>query len=81
VIRAIFWDNDGVLVDTERLYFQSTQDVFARAGIDLTVSAPDPAMMAEPVVRRAARGPDAAPHIRDKAAPAPGSPRRNPRRW
>ena len=34
---AILWDNDGVLVDTERLYFQSTQDVFARAGIDLTV--------------------------------------------
>jgi len=34
---AILWDNDGVLVDTERLYFQSTQEVFARAGIDLTV--------------------------------------------
>jgi len=34
---AILWDNDGVLVDTERLYFQSTQDMFARAGIDLTV--------------------------------------------
>jgi HAD superfamily hydrolase (TIGR01509 family) len=34
---VILWDNDGVLVDTERLYFQSTQEVFARAGIDLTL--------------------------------------------
>jgi HAD superfamily hydrolase (TIGR01509 family) len=34
---AILWDNDGVLVDTERLYFQATRDVFAGAGIDLTV--------------------------------------------
>jgi HAD superfamily hydrolase (TIGR01509 family) len=33
---AILWDNDGVLVDTERLYFQATQEVFAGAGIDLT---------------------------------------------
>ncbi|MFN8508000.1 MAG: HAD family phosphatase [Dehalococcoidia bacterium] len=33
---AILWDNDGVLVDTERWYFQATRDVFAEAGIDLT---------------------------------------------
>jgi hypothetical protein len=25
MIRAIFWDNDGVLVDTEKLYFQATR--------------------------------------------------------
>jgi HAD superfamily hydrolase (TIGR01509 family) len=34
--RAILWDNDGVLVDTERWYFQSTRDVLAEAGVDLT---------------------------------------------
>jgi HAD superfamily hydrolase (TIGR01509 family) len=35
-IKAIFWDNDGVLVDTEHLYFQATQDVLASVGIPLT---------------------------------------------
>lgn len=34
--RAILWDNDGVLVDTEHLYFEATQHVLASAGIDLT---------------------------------------------
>jgi HAD superfamily hydrolase (TIGR01509 family) len=34
---VILWDNDGVLVDTERWYFQATREVFAGAGIDLTV--------------------------------------------
>ena len=33
---AIFWDNDGVLVDTERWYFQATREVFAEVGVDLT---------------------------------------------
>jgi HAD superfamily hydrolase (TIGR01509 family) len=36
MIKAIFWDNDGVLVDTEHLYFQATQHVLASAGIPLT---------------------------------------------
>ncbi|HXD73041.1 MAG TPA: HAD family phosphatase [Vicinamibacterales bacterium] len=36
MIKAIFWDNDGVLVDTERLYFQATQDIMAAAGRPLT---------------------------------------------
>ena len=36
MIRTILWDNDGVLVDTERLYFQSTKEVFAGIGIELT---------------------------------------------
>lgn len=35
-IKAIFWDNDGVLVDTEHLYFEATQRVLAEAGIHLT---------------------------------------------
>jgi HAD superfamily hydrolase (TIGR01509 family) len=36
MIKAIFWDNDGVLVDTERLYFQATQEVMGGAGVPLT---------------------------------------------
>ena len=36
MIKAIFWDNDGVLVDTERLYLQATQDIMAAAGRPLT---------------------------------------------
>lgn len=34
---AILWDNDGVLVDTERWYFQATREVFAEVGVDLTL--------------------------------------------
>ena len=30
------WDNDGVLVDTEGLYFRATQTVLKTVGIDLT---------------------------------------------
>src|SRR5215470_3566057 len=36
MIKAIFWDNDGVLVDTERLYFLATQQVLATVDIALT---------------------------------------------
>jgi HAD superfamily hydrolase (TIGR01509 family) len=36
MIKAIFWDNDGVLVDTERLYFLATQRVLATIGVALT---------------------------------------------
>ena len=36
MIEAIFWDNDGVLVDTEHLYFEATRDVLATVGIPLT---------------------------------------------
>ena len=36
-IQAIFWDNDGVLVDTERIYFAATRKVLADAGIDLSL--------------------------------------------
>ena len=36
MLRAIFWDNDGVLVDTEHVYFQATQHVLAEIGIQLT---------------------------------------------
>jgi HAD superfamily hydrolase (TIGR01509 family) len=36
MIKAIFWDNDGILVDTEDLYFKSNRDTFAELGIELT---------------------------------------------
>jgi HAD superfamily hydrolase (TIGR01509 family) len=36
MIRAVFWDNDGVLVDTEKLYFQATRELLREAGVTLT---------------------------------------------
>lgn len=36
MIKALFWDNDDVLVDTEHLYFRATQQVLGEsAGINL----------------------------------------------
>jgi HAD superfamily hydrolase (TIGR01509 family) len=35
-IKAILWDNDGVLVDTEGLYFLATREVLETIGVDLT---------------------------------------------
>ena len=31
--RQIFWDNDGVLVDTERYYLQASQEALASVGV------------------------------------------------
>lgn len=36
MIKWIFWDNDGVLVDTEELYFRSNREMLSTVGIDLT---------------------------------------------
>jgi HAD superfamily hydrolase (TIGR01509 family) len=36
MFRAILWDNDGVLVDTEHVYFQATRHVLAEVGVHLT---------------------------------------------
>jgi HAD superfamily hydrolase (TIGR01509 family) len=36
VVKALLWDNDGVLVDTEELYFRATRDVLSEVGIDLS---------------------------------------------
>lgn len=33
--KAIFFDNDGVLVDTEKYYFQATREVLSEIGINL----------------------------------------------
>lgn len=34
-IKAILWDNDGVLVDTEHIYFQVTKSVLEETGVIL----------------------------------------------
>jgi HAD superfamily hydrolase (TIGR01509 family) len=36
MLKAILWDNDGVLVDTEGLYFEATRQTLADAGVELT---------------------------------------------
>jgi HAD superfamily hydrolase (TIGR01509 family) len=36
MIKAVLWDNDGVLVDTETLFFEITCTAFARLGLTLT---------------------------------------------
>ncbi|MHC5005538.1 MAG: HAD family hydrolase, partial [Planctomycetota bacterium] len=35
-MQYLLWDHDGVLVDTERWYFEATRIVLGRAGIELT---------------------------------------------
>ncbi len=39
MIKGIFWDNDGVLVDTEALYFQATAEILQQ--VDVTLSRPE----------------------------------------
>lgn len=34
--RAILWDNDGVLLDSETVFFETTRLAFARMGLNLT---------------------------------------------
>lgn len=36
MIKAILWDNDGVLVDTEKFYYQSTKEILSKYDVDLT---------------------------------------------
>ncbi|OYO29066.1 HAD family phosphatase [Janthinobacterium sp. PC23-8] len=35
-IRGVLWDNDGVLVNTEQLFYESNRDLLLPYGIDLT---------------------------------------------
>lgn len=35
MLKGIFWDNDGILVDTEPLYFQAMSETLAEVGISL----------------------------------------------
>ena len=34
--RAILWDNDGVLVDTERYFYEAARQILKKAGFDFT---------------------------------------------
>ena len=34
---GIFWDNDGVLMETEHLYYQANSEALAQAGVELTL--------------------------------------------
>ena len=34
--RALLWDNDGVLVDTEHLFFRATCETFSESGISVS---------------------------------------------
>lgn len=36
MLKTIFFDNDGVLVDTERLYYLANKEIFAELGLTLT---------------------------------------------
>lgn len=36
MLRAILWDNDGVLVDTERLFYEANRDLFRPLGLELS---------------------------------------------
>jgi HAD superfamily hydrolase (TIGR01509 family) len=38
MITTLLWDHDGVLVDTEHLYFRSTREALADVGVNLTVA-------------------------------------------
>jgi HAD superfamily hydrolase (TIGR01509 family) len=37
MFAAIFWDNDGVLMETEHLYYRANAEALARAGVELTL--------------------------------------------
>src|SRR4051794_40720193 len=36
MVATLLWDHDGILVDTEGLYFQATREVLAEVGVELT---------------------------------------------
>ena len=35
MLKAMLWDNDGVLVDTEKFYFEACRDELAAQGIEI----------------------------------------------
>jgi HAD superfamily hydrolase (TIGR01509 family) len=47
MIKAVFWDNDGVLVATEHLYYQASAEILSTFGIELS-----PQVFAEISLRR-----------------------------
>ena len=39
MFAAIFWDNDGVLMETEYLYYRANAEALARVGVELSLDA------------------------------------------
>jgi beta-phosphoglucomutase-like phosphatase (HAD superfamily) len=37
MLDGLFWDNDGVLMETEHLYYQANAEALARAGVELSL--------------------------------------------
>jgi len=37
IFDGIFWDNDGVLMETEHLYYQANAEALAQVGVELTL--------------------------------------------
>ena len=35
--KAILWDNDGILVETEKWYFEATKQIMAKEGFNLSI--------------------------------------------
>ena len=38
MFKAIFWDNDGILVDTEHLYYQASREALEQVGVQLSLA-------------------------------------------
>lgn len=38
MIRTVLWDNDGVLVDTERLFYRANREIFLEHGFELSLA-------------------------------------------
>jgi beta-phosphoglucomutase-like phosphatase (HAD superfamily) len=36
MLTTLLWDHDGILVETEGLYFQATREILARVGVELS---------------------------------------------
>ena len=36
--KAILWDNDGILVETEKWYFEATKQIMAKEGFNLSIN-------------------------------------------
>lgn len=69
--QAILWDNDGVLVDTERLYYRATREILAGLGIDLTLRSYHEyflvtAQGTQPLLEKIGYGPEAVEEVRER---------------
>jgi len=63
MFSAIFWDNDGILMETEHLYYRANAEALAREGIELTAE-----MFREISLRRGESVLDLLPDTGDRAS-------------